>query len=222
MSLILHIDTALSAASVCLSKNDTVIAISYNENLQNQASWLHTGINELMKKSGIKISSLAAVSVCIGPGSYTGLRAGLSSAKGLCYALSIPLITVNTTEKMAMAVKEESVDLICPLIDARRMEVFTAIYDKNMAEIKAPYALIVNETSFDEWLNGHSILFCGNATEKLKPLIKHTNATFSISIADATHMVPIAIDKFHKRDFAELAYTEPLYVKEFYSPPRKD
>jgi tRNA threonylcarbamoyladenosine biosynthesis protein TsaB len=222
MSLILHIDTALPNASVCLSKDENIIAASHNEDLQSQASWLHVGINDMIKSSGFNISSLDAVSVCIGPGSYTGLRTGLSSAKGLCYALSVPLITVTTTEKLAFAVIEESVDLICPVIDARRMEVFTATYDKNLNEVKAPYALIVNEKSFDELLNGHYVLFCGNGTEKLISLIKHPNAAFSAGIADAKDMAPIAVGKFQKRDFAELAYTEPLYVKEFYSPPRKD
>ena len=222
MSLILHIDTALSNSSVCLSNDEKILAITKNNEQQSHSSWLHIAISDFFKNSSYDISSLKAVSVCIGPGSYTGLRSGLSSAKGLCYALSVPLITVSTTQKIAFSVKEEATDLICPVIDARRMEVFTANYDKELNELKAPYAMIVDEKSFDNLLNEYQITFCGNGIDKLKPIIKHPNASFNPTISDATHMVAISTEKFKKNDFSELAYTEPLYIKEFYSPSRKD
>ncbi|MEO5947701.1 MAG: tRNA (adenosine(37)-N6)-threonylcarbamoyltransferase complex dimerization subunit type 1 TsaB, partial [Chitinophagaceae bacterium] len=177
---------------------------------------------EIMKSSGHSMKKLNAVSVSIGPGSYTGLRVGLSSAKGFCYALNIPLITIATTELMASAVKNEADDLICPVIDARRMEIYSAIYDKNLKQIKAPHSQIVDETSFAEILNDHSVLFCGDGCKKLQELLHHKNITYSISSANATHLAQLAFNRFEGNDFADLVYTEPLYIKEFYSSPRKD
>ena len=148
MSLILNIDTALDTASVCLAKDGTSLQLITNDNQKDHATWLHTAINEILKKGGYSISQLEAVAVSIGPGSYTGLRVGLASAKGFCYALRIPLIAVSTLEMMAVSVKEEASGLICPLIDARRMEVFTAIYDKELGEKSSPQTMIIDENSF--------------------------------------------------------------------------
>ena len=167
------------------------------------------------------MKDLDAVAVSVGPGSYTGLRVGLAAAKGFCYALNIPLITVNSLKIIAAAAKDETIDFICPLIDARRMEVFTALYDKDLQEKNAPHALIVDENSFASLLVSGKILFCGNGIRKLQPFISNSNAFFSHKMADASHLASLSFPCYCKNEFADLAYAEPLYIKEFYSAPGK-
>lgn len=161
------------------------------------------------------------MAVSIGPGSYTGLRVGLAAAKGICYALNIPLITVGTLEIMAFAVKEEADELICAVIDARRMEIYSAIYDINLEEKIAPGSMIINDKSFASVLSSGKILFCGNGITKLQAAISNNNAIFSSTVSNASHLAQIALPRFQKKTFADLAYTEPLYLKEFYSPAHK-
>ncbi|HQV06588.1 MAG TPA: tRNA (adenosine(37)-N6)-threonylcarbamoyltransferase complex dimerization subunit type 1 TsaB, partial [Chitinophagaceae bacterium] len=143
MSLFLHIDTALTVASICLSTESEVLDLVKNEQPQSHAAWLHPAIQQMMLAQKKSLQDLTAISVSLGPGSYTGLRVGLSSAKGLCYALQIPLLTIPTTLLLAEAVRQEATDYILPAIDARRNEIFTAIYDTELREIKAPHALIL-------------------------------------------------------------------------------
>ena len=221
MSLIINIDTAVDTASVCLAKNEEIVALAINENQKNQAGWLHQAIDGMLKKNNFKPNQLDAVAVSIGPGSYTGLRVGLSAAKGLCYALHIPLITVSSLKIIAFGVRDQATALICPMIDARRMEVFTALYNKDMEEKMPAHPLIINETSFTDFLPSSAILFCGNGSKKLQPLISNSNASFSDSICNASHLSALSQNYFIKKEFADLAYTEPLYIKEFYSPARK-
>lgn len=221
MGLILNIDTALDTASVCLARDEEILALAINENQKNQAGWLHLVIDEVLKKNSLTPNQLDAVAVSIGPGSYTGLRVGLATAKGLCYAINIPLIAVSTLKMIAFAAKEEATSLICPMIDARRMEVFTAVYDKELQEKIPPHALIIDESSFAGLLSNSAILFCGNGSKKLQPLISNTNATFSDNISNASHISALSQNCFLQKEFADLAYTEPLYIKEFYSPARK-
>lgn len=220
MSLILNIDTALENASVCLAESGKVMDESVNNIRQDHAAWLHPAIDILLKKNNTSLSQLSAIAVTIGPGSYTGLRIGLSAAKGFCYALSIPLITINTLEIIARTVKEEAAALICPLVDARRMEVFTALYDTNMQVLKEPHNLVVDENSFSEILSTQKILFCGNGSKKLQAVIHSTNATFNTMDYTTAKMAPLAAEYFMQRKFADLAYTEPLYLKEFYFPAK--
>ena len=221
MSLILNIDTAITKASICLAKDQEIVELKINDVQKDHAAWLHTCIAETLKKNSFTASQLQAVAVSIGPGSYTGLRVGLAAAKGLCFALAIPLITVSTLEMIAYAVKEEATNLICPMIDARRMEVYTAVYDKFLQEKKSAAAMIVDETSFSSLLLSENILFCGNGSKKLKSLITNTNAIFSTTESNASHLAALSFNRFLIKGFADLAYTEPLYIKEFYSPDRK-
>ena len=221
MSLILNIDTALDSASICLTKDEEMVQLAFNENQKDHAAWIHTAIAELLKKNNYTIKQLDAVAVSIGPGSYTGLRVGLVAAKGLCFALNIPLITVSTLEIMAFAVKNEVTDLICPLIDARRMEVFMAVYNTAVEEITPAHALIIDETSFASLLASHKVLFCGNGCIKLKQLINNTNASFCDITHNASHLSALSKIRFSKKEFSNLAYTEPLYIKEFYSQDRR-
>jgi tRNA threonylcarbamoyladenosine biosynthesis protein TsaB len=219
MAHILHIDTAVEGASVCLAENRTLTAPALINRRKDQPGWLHASIRELMMTAELPLNSLDAVAVTIGPGSYTGLRVGLSAAKGLCFALNIPLITINTLEIMASASgKEESNALLCPMIDARRMEVFTAVYDQSLKEIMAPCAMILNGTNFDDLLADHTILFSGNGSPKWKTVLSNANARFSEMTTSAEDMVQLAASRFEEKRFADLAYVEPFYVKEFYSP----
>lgn len=222
MSLILHIDTALGLATVSLSGDGRLIRSEKCKSQKDHASWINVAIADLFFRTDIRVNQLDAVAVNIGPGSYTGLRVGLSTAKGLCYALGIPLITVSSLEILAESVKEEATDLICPLIDARRMEVFTAVYDKNMTIQRAPQAMILDKNSFSDLLSEHPVLFCGDGAEKLKQSINHPAAAFTSYLSTTEAFIRLSQKFLLGNTFADLAYSEPLYIKEFYTAARKE
>jgi tRNA threonylcarbamoyladenosine biosynthesis protein TsaB len=217
MAILLNIDTAVETASVCLSDNTEVLRLAINKHREDHAAWLHVAIAGIIRDAGLATTDLDAVAISIGPGSYTGLRIGLATAKGLCYALKIPLICVNTLKMMARSVKNENKELICPLIDARRMEVFTAIYNNSLEEVVKPFAMIVVKDSFADLLSFHKIIFCGNGSKKLQTVLSHTNAIFDDSTATAADLPHLAYHCYQEKKFADLAYIEPLYLKEFYS-----
>ncbi len=221
MSLLLNIDTALETGSVCLTNSATIIGSSVNHQQHDHAAWLHPAIHELLQNNNLEAGQLDAIAVTIGPGSYTGLRIGLSAAKGLCYALNKPLITVSTLEVLASLVIDDADQLICPVIDARRMEIFTAIYDKDLQLISDPGAMVLQQDSFSTILSGQQVLFCGNAVTKMQPVISSPNASFTNKAFTAIHLAPLAYQRFTSGSFADLAYTEPLYLKEFYFPEPK-
>ncbi|HSU28931.1 MAG TPA: tRNA (adenosine(37)-N6)-threonylcarbamoyltransferase complex dimerization subunit type 1 TsaB [Chitinophagaceae bacterium] len=216
MSMILNIDTAVEWASICLSRDGESIQYASCEQQKEQASWLHPAIKTMMEVSGFSFKDLSAIAVTIGPGSYTGLRIGLSAAKGLCYTLNIPIITVGTLEMMAFAVKEEAVELICPMIDARRMEVYTAIYDRSMNELLPAQAMVLSESSFKEWLPKHSILFTGNGFRKSISSLEVPGSQFSSRIANASNLAQLSHIKYDKKLISDPAYSEPLYIKDFH------
>lgn len=245
MAFILSIDTAVENASVCIAKDDHMLAFRENNKQKDHASWIHTAILQLLQETGLERSALDAVAVTAGPGSYTGLRVGLATAKGLCYALNIPLITENTLRVMAYAVRSELPEqgiggkenesepteritneaginhlptLICPMIDARRMEVFTAVYDIQLSETLKPAAVILEASSFEELLDQNQVIFCGNGSEKWRSLSAHPNARYSNVKYHAGHLSVLAFAKLDRRDFTELAYAEPVYLKNFYTP----
>ena len=220
MALILNIDTAIDSASVCLAKDAEVLSIAKNEKQKDHAAWLHVAIKEIFEKNKLGLTIVDAIAVTGGPGSYTGLRIGMATVKGICYALGKPLIILNTLQVMANAAKNENADLLCPMIDARRMEVFTAIYSKDLQTVKEPAAITLNEKSFDEELAKHNICFFGNGCDKFQLIKKAKNAFFSTVNTDASHMVLLSKVKFRQKEFADLAYAEPLYLKEFYTPAR--
>lgn len=222
MGLLLNIDTSMEIASVSLSRDGKILSMDSNPYWKDHAAWLHPAIEALMKKVGHSFPDFDAVSVSIGPGSYTGLRVGLAAAKGFCFALKIPLIAVETLSILAHSVKDEAIDLIGPLIDARRMEVFGTVYDKNLMEKIAPMAMILHVDSFQSLLARHKILFCGSGSEKLKAIISNSNAGF-IEIGETAYSLAMLADKsFEKKKFAELANVEPLYLKDFHSTTKKD
>lgn len=222
MSLVLNIDTALESASVSIAKDGVVVQQAGNAEQKDHAAWLHPAVNSLLQQTDILLQQLDAVAVSIGPGSYTGLRVGLSAAKGFCYALNIPLLAIATLESIAETVKEKAVDLVCPLIDARRMEVYAAVYDKNMTQIASPHACIIDGSSFSQFLSSHHVLFCGNGSKKLQKILNDPNAVFIDDGATTDAFARLSQKYLLENKFADLAYTEPLYIKEFYSPFRKD
>jgi len=227
MALLLNIDTAVDTASICLAKDGKALSISKNiredavgESQKDHASWLHIAIKEIFEKNDLELRAVDAIVVTGGPGSYTGLRIGMATAKGICYALNKPLISLNTLLVMANAAKQENADLLCPMIDARRMEVFTAIYTKELEIIKEPAAMTLTENSFDEYLLSNSICFFGNGSNKFRTINKHEKAVFKDLKIDASSMVALSEKSFVEKAFADLAYAEPLYLKEFYTPAK--
>ena len=218
MALILNIDTAVDMASVCLAKDGKILSIGKNE--KDHAAWLHPAIKVIFEKNNLALKTVDAIAVTGGPGSYTGLRIGMATAKGICFALNKPLITLNTLQVMANAGKMEKTDLLCPMIDARRMEVFTAIYSKDLQIIKEPAAIEINEKSFDEELSTNTICFFGNGSIKFQSIKKNERAIFSTIISNASSMIALSEEKYKQQEFADLAYAEPLYLKEFYTPAK--
>lgn len=222
MSLILNIDTALERASVCLARNGVAMTAETSDQQRDHAAWLHPAIERIMAKDACKWSDLTAVAVSIGPGSYTGLRVGLSTAKGFCFALGIPLITVGTLEIIAATVQDAAAGLICPLIDARRMEVYAALYDKELNEIMPPYAFNLEAGHFQEILDKEPVLFCGNGSPKVQSMVSHPHASFSNSTPDPLALSRLSYRNLKQGQIADLAYSEPLYIKEFYTPARRN
>jgi tRNA threonylcarbamoyladenosine biosynthesis protein TsaB len=228
LPLLLNIDTATENASVCLSQNGDLLAFAESTEQKNHASFVQIAIEQIAVKAKITLSQIDAIAVTNGPGSYTGLRVGLSSAKGLCYALQKPLILLNTLEVIATKIKasssplEESGFLVCPMIDARRMEVFMALYDKHLNIIIEPAALILSEESFKDELANNVIFFGGNGSNKLEEILHQPNAKFIDVSYSATDMIGLSEQAFAIGQFANLAYSEPYYLKEFYVPPPKN
>ena len=216
--MILHINTALETAYTAISQNNTLLC-SRENNIQNQhASFLHLAIQDLCKEIGISISAIDAVSLVNGPGSYTGLRVGLATAKGICYAMDKPLVSFSTLEWLSKSFENEQVDLICPLIDARRMEVFTALFTPDMVQVMEKQAKIIDELSFAEELTNKKIVFTGNAVAKLPENIKnHPNAVFSNQTAGLKEQIELAENAFKLNQFTDILFSEPIYAKAFYS-----
>ena len=218
MSLILHIDTATQQASVSLTGNGVVInSIRCTEQKQH-ASFVQPAIKKILADSNKKLTDINAVAVTIGPGSYTGLRVGLASAKGICFACNIPLIAVSTLKLMAHSLKKIKANYYCPMIDARRMEVFTAVYNDTLENVMKEQALILQEDSFDEFLSKGTIVFGGDGSIKCKTLLgKNKNASFKEAVETADSFAQLSYDLFRQSAFSDLAYTEPVYLKEFNS-----
>lgn len=220
MSLILNIDTSTEQAHTSFAEDGRVLQYLLNESQKDHASFLQSAILELQKITGIKLSTIDAVAVTAGPGSYTGLRVGMASAKGLCYALKKPLIALNTLEVLtasATLVHRPGGEpiLFCPMIDARRMEVFTAIYDKDLDPYLSPRPLILNEMSFEKELSVNKILFFGSGSAKWESVCNHPNAFFQKVLIMPEGMSRLSDLFFLKKQFTDLAYSEPFYLKEF-------
>ncbi len=229
MSLILNIDTAIETAYINIANDGVIVDAVSNTEQKDHGGFLQPAIQALLKKKGISINELDAIAVSAGPGSYTGLRVGMASAKGLCYALNKPLITIGTLEIVAFAAILQTSNgtfvtspLFCPMIDARRMEVFTALYDQHLRPVLEPCALILDENSFANNLLKNQILFFGNGSKKWNLLCSHENALFIPVLSNPLAMSKLTYEKYQDNDFTNLAYSEPFYLKEFFGGPAKN
>lgn len=225
MAVILSIETSTSVCSVSLSQNGVCLAEKIDFEGPSHASKLNLFIQELLDFAATNGIKPDAIAVSCGPGSYTGLRIGVSTAKGLCYGYDIPLIAINTLKIMAETVKKRvSQDaLLCPMIDARRMEVYAAFYNTNLNCIRETSADIIDENSYAELLNEHPIYFFGNGAEKCKSALTHPNANFLTDIHPiAKNMITLAEIAFEAKHFEDVAYFEPFYLKEFVATTPKN
>jgi len=218
VTYILNIETSTTNCSISLSKNSETLFLKedYNDNFSH-AERLHNYIDIVLKEAKIEANDLDAIAVSKGPGSYTGLRIGVSAAKGLCYALNKPLISVPTLTSLAEEVETiNEGEVIIPMLDARRMEVYSAVFDSKYTQIRDTQAQILNETSFETYLSQSKVYFIGTGVEKTKTLINHPNAIFiDGKLPSANQMSLIAYDKYKKNDIEDVAYFEPYYLKDF-------
>ncbi len=236
MAILLNIDTATENASISIAENGKALLTMVNNQQRDHAAWIQPAIEKILFETQKTARDLQGVAVTAGPGSYTGLRVGMATAKGLCYALNIPLITENTLRVMAYAATQQffpngdgysikaglkNSTILCPMIDARRMEVFTALYDLQLNIVEKPSALILEADSFNKELENNSILFLGNGSAKWKPVCNHPHAFFAEVYQTAEHLAPLSEQLFLQEKFADLAYEEPVYLKEFYSHIKK-
>jgi tRNA threonylcarbamoyladenosine biosynthesis protein TsaB len=206
---------------VALADGSHLLGVKSSDQPRDHAAFLQPAIQQLLHETKINPSQLSAVAVTSGPGSYTGLRVGMASAKGLCFGLNIPLLTIPTTEVMCTAALQQltvkDTFLLAPMIDARRMEVFTAVYTNTLQIVQEPYALILQEQSFSEQLQQQPVYFFGNGAQKWSTICPHANARFIDVNWSAVDMTQSAAAKWKNKDFASLAYAAPFYGKDFHS-----
>jgi len=219
MALILNIDTATETAGISLAQDGNVLLEKSNPLQRDHAAWIHVAIAQMLKEAAVSINAVQAIAVVGGPGSYTGLRVGMATAKGIAYSKDIPLIVLNTLELMSFAASgyAEPADLLCPMLDARRMEVFTAIYDATLKTLLAPCAMVLDTESFKDWSSNNRILFFGSGAEKWKNLQSHDNLVFLASNYGQNHTSTFSNRRYIAKEFDSLAYSTPIYIKDFHS-----
>ncbi len=217
MAIVLNIETATKNCSVCLSENkETLSLVEFNEGQFSHAEKLHSFILEVLKQSGKSMQDIDAIAVSKGPGSYTGLRIGVSAAKGLCFALDRPLISISTLESLSHIVEAKKGDFIVPLLDARRMEVYSSVYNDKYKQVREIQAEIIDEHSFSEYLNKGNVYLVGDGAAKCEEVIDHKNAIFlKDEFPSAKEMVKLSSSKYEKKEFEDVAYFEPFYLKDF-------
>lgn len=222
MALILLLETAGKVCSVGISENGVCIALREDFDGFKHAEKLFEFIDAVLHETGKQKNDLDAVAVSAGPGSYTGLRIGVSAAKGFCMALDIPLIAIETLVSLTLAYRRISGDIInlaCPMLDARRMEVYSAVFDASMAPILAPAAIVVDESTFEPFLTDHSVAFFGDGAEKCQHLYEDSSTAKFVSgiLLSALDMASIAEQRYHTKQFELLSSFEPDYLKAFYT-----
>ncbi len=221
MALILHIDTATSLGSVCLSKDGSVLETLHNADQKDHAATIGLFIQRLLENHGVLHEELDAIAVSAGPGSYTGLRVGAATVKGLCYAWKKPLIAISTLQMMASGLQAELREdaWYAPMIDARRMEVFTAVYDGDLKAALPPQSMILTPDAFASYIGQKTTFFFGDGAPKWHELSgSPANAVFPPYRISAAHMVPLAEKAFAGKDFQDVAYFAPHYLKAFFQP----
>lgn len=216
MATILCLETATTNCSVTLSVDGSVIAFKEdNTPGYSHSEKLHVFIDAILAESKVSKRQLDAVAVSKGPGSYTGLRIGVSAAKGLCYALDIPLISIPTLQSLALQISHD-VDLIIPLLDARRMEVYAAVFNSEVKEIRETRAEILEANSFSEYLESGTVAFVGSGVEKFQKICESENAIFLPNLLPRSQeMVELSEAKYNTQQFEDVAYFEPYYLKDF-------
>ncbi|MGY5354958.1 tRNA (adenosine(37)-N6)-threonylcarbamoyltransferase complex dimerization subunit type 1 TsaB [Wenyingzhuangia sp. IMCC45467] len=222
MALILTLETSTKNCSVGLAKDGVCIALKEeNKGDYSHAEKLHVFIEEILASKNIKPTDLDAVAVGKGPGSYTGLRIGVSAAKGLAYAIQKPLIAIDTLKILAKTINIEQ-GLIVPMIDARRLEVYSAIFKKDYTYLRSAEAEIIDEASYQDLLHEQPVYFLGDGAFKCKEIIKHKNANFiDDKFPSVSEMAFLAEEKHQQNDFEDTAYFEPFYLKDFVVTPQK-
>ena len=216
MAVILCLETSTTNCSVAIAVDGEIIALQEdNNNKYSHAEKLHSFIDQVLAESRTLKSSLQAIAVSKGPGSYTGLRIGVSAAKGLCFAIDVPLISIPTLEALAhQAVIENG--CIISMLDARRLEVYAAVFSSDNNQIRETKAEILDENSYDDYLKTNKVCFIGDGVQKFKALCKHKNAVFiDNKLPSAKQIGALAELKYHKNDFEDVAYFEPYYLKDF-------
>ena len=222
LAIILNIETATKNCSVSLARNGAILAIKeLNNGNYSHAEVLHPFIVDILKEANLNSSQIDAVAVSKGPGSYTGLRIGVSAAKGLCFAFDKPLISIKTLESLANAISVDE-GIIVPMLDARRMEVFAAVFDANYKEVREIKAEIIDENSFSDYLETSKVYFLGDGAHKCKEIITHKNAAFiDDKFPSSQQMAILSYNKYKKNDIEDVAYFEPFYLKDFVAIPEK-
>ena len=222
MAYILNIETATTNCSVSLSKEGkTIVLKEENDKNYSHSEKLHVFIDDVLKQARVSSKDLSAIAISKGPGSYTGLRIGVSAAKGLCFALDIPLISVATLKSLAHQVICDE-GAIIPMLDARRMEVYSAIFDSNFGVIRNTQAQILDDNSFSSYLEKGKVHFIGSGVEKTKEIINSPNAIFfEDKLPSANDMSLLAYHKYKIVDFEDVAYFEPYYLKDFVALKKK-
>ena len=227
MPTILNIESATPLCSVSLAKEGRVVSIRETLEEKSHARLLSVYIQEIMDELGMEVSDLDAVAVGKGPGSYTGLRIGVSTAKGICFGADLPLLAINTLQIICnqlimnsdlpiRALLKESSTIICPMIDARRMEVYYALFNNYCEELSAPVAKIIDNQTFLSYLEKHNIIFTGSGMSKCKEILDHPRALFIDNIHPSTvSLANLSYKAFRKNEFVNLAYFEPFYLKDF-------
>jgi len=223
MALILNIETSTQVCSVSLSVDGKTIGIQESHTKNSHAEQITIFIQQVISKAGYGFQDLDAVAVSKGPGSYTGLRIGVSTAKGLCYALDKPLIAISTLEAMALGMNERIADkdlnntLFCPMIDARRMEVYCAMFDSNIKMVREIKAEIIDENSFANELKTNTLIFGGDGAPKCKEVLSKSQKTIFLDdfLPSSRFMSQLAEQKFNDNNFEDVAYFEPFYLKDF-------
>lgn len=234
MALLLHIETSTAVCSVALGKDGDLLALKETKEGMKHASHLTVFIQNILKENELTIADLNGVAVSMGPGSYTGLRIGVSTAKGICYGSNLPLIAINTLQAMTKPllnnknvlsqISNPGEAFFCPMIDARRMEVYTAFFNNKNELVKDISADIINETSYSKELSEREVIFFGDGASKCKEVIQSKNGIFLDNITtSAIGMIELADVKFQNQEFEDVAYFEPFYLKDFVATtPKKN
>ncbi len=215
--MILNLETATTNCSVGLASDGEPLAIKEHSTPRySHSEQLHVFIQDVLRQANVNLYQLDAIAVSKGPGSYTGLRIGVSAAKGLCFALDIPLIAIGTLESMAHQAVSKNVDFVIPVLDARRMEVYSEVYDKNLLKVRETRAEIIDSNSFEKYSSQGKVLVVGSGAKKCVEVLEGQNFLFEPAVVPSAEQMSLLSHKsFTNSEFEDVAYFEPFYLKDF-------